>query len=41
MAAHDIVLCGATGFAGQLVAEYLARHPEGGDFMQFRVLAET
>ncbi|MBX3250688.1 MAG: saccharopine dehydrogenase NADP-binding domain-containing protein [Myxococcales bacterium] len=28
--AHDIVLFGATGFTGQLVAEYLARHaPEG------------
>jgi len=53
MTAHDIVLYGATGFAGQLVAKYLARHPlgsvlrerleaaEGGEFMQFGVLAET
>ncbi|MGB5364752.1 MAG: saccharopine dehydrogenase NADP-binding domain-containing protein [Polyangiales bacterium] len=32
MTAHDIVLYGATGFAGQLVAEYLARHPEGSRF---------
>jgi short subunit dehydrogenase-like uncharacterized protein len=32
MSAHDIVLYGATGFAGQLVAEYLARHPEGSRF---------
>ena len=28
MPPHDIVLYGATGFVGQLVAEYLARHPE-------------
>jgi short subunit dehydrogenase-like uncharacterized protein len=28
MAAHDIVLHGATGFVGQLVADYLSRHPE-------------
>jgi len=32
MAAHDIVLHGATGFVGQLVADYLARHPEGRRF---------
>lgn len=32
MAAHDIVLHGATGFVGQLVADYLARHPEGHRF---------
>jgi short subunit dehydrogenase-like uncharacterized protein len=32
MTAHDIVLHGATGFVGQLVAEYLARHPEGSQF---------
>jgi len=32
MSAHDIVLYGATGFVGQLVAEYLARHPEGSRF---------
>ena len=24
---HDVVLLGATGFAGKLVAEYLASHP--------------
>jgi short subunit dehydrogenase-like uncharacterized protein len=79
MSAHDIVLYGATGFVGQLVAEYLATSKilgevglclaldheeappsggvltpalgsvlrerlaaaEGGEFMQFRVLAET
>jgi hypothetical protein len=29
------------GFTGQLVAEYLTRHSEGGEFMQFAVLAET
>ncbi len=40
MTAHDIVLYGATGFAGQLVAERLAA-AERGEFMQFRVLAET
>ena len=32
MAAYDIVLHGATGFVGQLVADYLARHPEGHRF---------
>ena len=32
MSAHDIVLYGATGFVGRLVAEYLARHPEGSRF---------
>jgi short subunit dehydrogenase-like uncharacterized protein len=32
MPAHDIVLHGATGFVGQLVADYLARHPEGRHF---------
>ena len=32
MTAHDIVLHGATGFVGQLVADYLARHPEGRRF---------
>jgi short subunit dehydrogenase-like uncharacterized protein len=32
MATHDIVLHGATGFVGQLVADYLARHPEGRRF---------
>ena len=32
MAAHDIVLHGATGFVGQLVADYLARHPESHRF---------
>ena len=32
MPAHDIVLHGATGFVGQLVADYLARHPEGRRF---------
>ena len=32
MAAYDIVLHGATGFVGQLVVDYLARHPEGGRF---------
>jgi short subunit dehydrogenase-like uncharacterized protein len=38
MSAHDIVLYGATGFVGQLVAEYLARHQEGLVFhhMNFR-----
>jgi len=81
MSAHDIVLHGATGFVGQLVAEYLATSKilgevglclaldhekaprsggvltpalalgsvlrerlaatEGGEFMQFGVLAET
>ena len=32
MTAHDIVLHGATGFTGQLIADYLARHPEGRRF---------
>ncbi len=32
MPTHDIVLYGATGFVGQLIAEYLARHPERGRF---------
>lgn len=32
MAPHDIVLHGATGFTGQLIADYLARHPEGSRF---------
>jgi short subunit dehydrogenase-like uncharacterized protein len=32
MTAHDIVLYGATGFVGQLVAKYLARDPEGSRF---------
>ena len=32
MATYDIVLHGATGFVGQLVADYLARHPEGRRF---------
>ena len=32
MTAHDIVLHGATGFTGQLIADYLARHPEGSRF---------
>lgn len=32
MTAHDIVLHGATGFVGQLVADYLARHPESRRF---------
>lgn len=32
MPAYDIVLHGATGFVGQLVADYLARHPEGVQF---------
>lgn len=32
MATHDIVLHGATGFVGQLVADYLSRHPEGRQF---------
>ena len=32
MTTHDIVLLGATGFTGQLVAKYLARHPEGSRF---------
>ncbi len=32
MPVHDIVLYGATGFVGQLVAEYLARHPERSRF---------
>ena len=32
MTPHDIVLHGATGFTGQLIADRLARHPEGGRF---------
>ena len=32
MAAYDIVLHGATGFVGQLMVDYLARHPEGHRF---------
>ena len=32
MPAHDIVLYGATGFVGQLTADYLARHPAQGRF---------
>ena len=32
MAAYDIVLHGATGFVGRLVADYLCRHPEGHRF---------
>jgi short subunit dehydrogenase-like uncharacterized protein len=32
MTAHDIVLHGATGFVGQLVADYLAHHPESRRF---------
>ena len=32
MTAHDIVLYGATGFVGRLVAEYLAWHPQGSRF---------
>ena len=32
MAAYDIVLHGATGFVGQLVADYLALHPDGRRF---------
>ena len=32
MAAYDIVLHGATGFVGQLIADYLAGHPEGHRF---------
>jgi short subunit dehydrogenase-like uncharacterized protein len=32
MQAHDIVLHGATGFVGQLVADYLAHHPESRRF---------
>ena len=32
MAANDIVLHGATGFVGQLVADYLAKHPESRRF---------
>jgi len=32
MAAYDLVLHGATGFVGQLVVNYLARHPEGDRF---------
>ena len=32
MAVNDIVLHGATGFVGRLVADYLARHPESHRF---------
>jgi short subunit dehydrogenase-like uncharacterized protein len=32
MTSHDIVLHGATGFVGQLIADCLARHPEGSRF---------
>lgn len=32
IAAYDIVLHGATGFVGQLVADYLCRHSEGHRF---------
>ena len=32
MPAHDIVLYGATGFTGKLVADYLAQHPSGSRF---------
>lgn len=32
MAAYDLVLHGATGFVGQLVADYIARHPESHRF---------
>ena len=32
MAVNDIVLHGATGFVGLLVADYLARHPESHRF---------
>ena len=32
MPPHDIVLFGATGFIGQLVARYLAKHPERSRF---------
>ena len=32
MPLHDIVLYGATGFTGQLVAKYLARHPDRSRF---------
>ncbi|MGD2152223.1 MAG: saccharopine dehydrogenase NADP-binding domain-containing protein [Gemmatimonadales bacterium] len=32
MSTYDIVLFGATAFVGRLVAEYLARHPEGRRF---------
>lgn len=32
MTVHDIVLHGATGFVGQLVADYMSRHPEGHRF---------
>lgn len=32
MTTYDVVLYGATGFIGKLVAEYLARHPEGSRF---------
>ena len=32
MTGYDIVLHGATGFVGQLVADYIAQHPEGPRF---------
>lgn len=32
MTAYDVVLHGATGFVGQLVADYIARHPESHRF---------
>ncbi len=32
MTPHDIVLHGATGFTGQLIADCLAQHPEGSRF---------
>jgi short subunit dehydrogenase-like uncharacterized protein len=32
MAKYDLVLYGATGFTGKLVANYLARHPSGDQF---------
>ena len=32
MATYDLILHGATGFVGQLVVNYLARHPEGDRF---------
>ena len=32
MAKYDVVLYGATGFTGKLVADYLASHPSGSEF---------
>ncbi len=32
MTKYDLVLYGATGFTGKLVANYLASHPSGGHF---------